>query len=883
MKNLIIKRTFARSNLHASAKCLPAILAAVLLFTCLKPVKANNDLTNVRINIVNFLYIIEAGYERNQSGTHEVERAVLFPGIEKTLAGYGVSNYGIQYDKVSSGNIDYNGLNVSGENGEIPQNQLLIWGMVKPVNWPVSYNLVLQFYYDASQVHQIRLEVRNNMILTWDNQKCHLPLESLAMLSGSMAFKVAAKINGDKLALSGAEINERITDKLKAASYEIPAGSRDFLLQWQPETVVEKTSGDGLLTLMLERGDSHKLYFNKSGDASIQRFLTTNMTMNWYLDQGGLLMPEITFSTERAGQADLEVPADRVPHRARLVIGVTPFHNGSNGDEDDWLGFGLEYLLHNKFSQIAGYKLAPKDVVQRFVNSDSATVKGNGQDWSIDYTIGGSYHQYAEKIDVDLSIVQAFGGVRIASERYTRPYDEFFEVVDQVAEKFVSLTDMALSDEEQARFQRRVTNSMKAFEYFCMGYIENSKAAKNEEKIIRYFKGAIKEDPEFWGAYYNLGTAYYNQQDYEQAMNQFNYIIDRFPSFELAYFGRGVTYLQQRRYQLAREDLKIYEEKRPDDFRAYHFLGSSSIALRRYAEAVTYLNKAAELNPSYAKTYFELGNAYFATNRYRRAIFYYNQALQFDPDYLETHRRLGESYYRMHNFNGAIEEFNYVLDIEPRNPETNFMLGITVYKQALLDEYIDAFLEMYGLLKPEEIEANMVKYNGQKERIYQEMVTRFRLAQQARSNFYEATFNLALTFQEMGLADSALYYYQKTLRINPGLAKGRLVLAKFYENRGEYDKALDEYKQSVRIDPSYFIEYPRLGKAYNEIDVLAAVTSELEQEVREDPHNIASSLSLANIYFAQGFQGRAANLYRKVLSLRPGEETARQMLARIED
>ena len=182
--------------------------------------------TNVRINIVNFLYIIESGYERNQNSASEVERAVLFPGIEKTLAAYGVSNYGIQYDKVSSGNIDYNGLNLNGGNGEIPQNQLLIWGMVKPVNWPVSYNLVLQFYYDAGQVHQIRLEIRNNTILTWDNQKCHLPLESLALFSGSLAFKVAARINGDKMALNGAEINERITDRLKSAAYEIPAGSR---------------------------------------------------------------------------------------------------------------------------------------------------------------------------------------------------------------------------------------------------------------------------------------------------------------------------------------------------------------------------------------------------------------------------------------------------------------------------------------------------------------------------------------------------------------------------------------------------------------------------------------------------------------------------------
>jgi tetratricopeptide (TPR) repeat protein len=473
--------------------------------------------------------------------------------------------------------------------------------------------------------------------------------------------------------------------------------------------------------------------------------------------------------------------------------------------------------------------------------------------------------------------------VRIASERYTRNYDAFFEVVDQAAEKFLSLTDISLTDEEHIRFQRGVTNSMKAFELFCLGYLENSKSVKNDEKIISYFKEAINQDAEFWGAYYNLGTAYYNNEDYKQALNQFNSIIDHYPSFELAYFGRGVTYLQQQKYLQARDDLQIYLNQRADDFRAHFYLGSCAIALKRYGEAVNYLNKAAELHPNFARTFFELGNAYYATNRFRMAIYNYNQAVRLDPSYLETHKRLGESYYRMHNFSGAINEFNLVLEIQPLDPEANFMLGITTYKQALLDEYIDAFLEMYGLLKPEEIKANQEKNDGQKARIYDEMVRRFSQAQLSRSNFYEATFNLALTYQEMGKPDSALYYYQETLRINPNLAKARLVLAKFYEIQGDYGQALEQYKQSVRIDPSYFIDYPRLGKAYDDIDVLQTVIKELESEIQGDPHNIPASLSLANIFFAQGFQGKAAVLYRKVLTIQPREKTAQQMLARIGD
>jgi cytochrome c-type biogenesis protein CcmH/NrfG len=65
------------------------------------------------------------------------------------------------------------------------------------------------------------------------------------------------------------------------------------------------------------------------------------------------------------------------------------------------------------------------------------------------------------------------------------------------------------------------------------------------------------------------------------------------------------------------------------------------------------------------------------------------------------------------------------------------------------------------------------------------------------------------------------------------------------------------------------------------MDILTVVIEELETEVRADPHNVDSSLSLANIYHAQGYNGKAAVIYRRVLSLYPKHKKAKTMLARI--
>ncbi len=840
-----------------------------------------DEQSKIKINIVNFIYIIDGGYERDINISQEIERAIVFPAIEKTFRDLGISNYSLEYEKVSSGNIDYSSTNPSGFNSGPNLNRLVVWGMVKPLQWPKKYDLTLLFYQDSQPVYRASLNVRQGMITSWNQQKCKLPLQSLGLICGILGVKITSQNDRFSSEITSSDIETYITSR----TYSLPADVKTLLVDWNPGRETDAFFKEGMLTLLLERGGTRQFIVDQSYNLQMERFLTTNKTMNWFLDQGGLMMPEIQINgsaaVEDLSKDDIRAPAV-VRHMPRSIsIGIIPFENKSGDKHESWLGFGLEYLLASKFSNIPAYKLVDQDVVIKFVESDSATVLVNEIEWSLDYTLGGEYYLHGDFVEIDISIAQAFGGIRIASEHYKIKYDEFFDVVDNTAEKFIQLTDVALTGKEMERFERRVTNSMEAFESFCMGYIENGRSDKDIDAVVQYFKSAIDEDPAFWGAYYNLGSVYYNLEMYKEALIQFDYIIDKFPSFELAYLGRGLTRLQNKQFNRAYEDFIVYRDNRAYDYRGWYYAGRCALQMKQYQKALGYLAQALELQPTYSRGYYELGNVYYTTNRYRRAIFNYNQSLNLDAAHIPTRKRLGESYYRMHNFVGAINQFEKILLTLPNDPEVNFMLGITVYKQAALDEYIDEFLEMYGLLNKEEIEANKNKHNGQKERIYNEMVSRFYLAQKERNNFYEATFNLALTYQEMGKPDSALYYYNKTLQINPGLAKAHIVLAKFYEKQQKYDQALEEYKKALRIDPRYFIDFPRLGPEFDNVDVLAQVTKDLEQEVRIDPNNISSSLSLANILYAQGFRGKAAALYRKVLSLQPEQKTAKSMLAKM--
>jgi Tfp pilus assembly protein PilF len=57
---------------------------------------------------------------------------------------------------------------------------------------------------------------------------------------------------------------------------------------------------------------------------------------------------------------------------------------------------------------------------------------------------------------------------------------------------------------------------------------------------------------------------------------------------------------------------------------------------------------------------------------------------------------------------------------------------------------------------------------------------------------------------------------------------------------------------------------------------------ELDKKLKSNPNDIPASLTMAKIYTAQGFNGKAANLFRKILTLNPNDKEAKRMLAQLE-
>lgn len=155
---------------------------------------------------------------------------------------------------------------------------------------------------------------------------------------------------------------------------------------------------------------------------------------------------------------------------------------------------------------------------------------------------------------------------------------------DPIARQFV----MDFSPEQRvvpARHVAPIRNTETAAEFFARGVALEEDPASYQDAIAAYNR-VVEMEPEHAAAYINLGTIYYNLQDYKQAEAYYRRAIKADERYALAYFDLGNVLDETGRIQ---EAIKIYKT-------------------------------AIQLAPTYADAHYNLALAYEKARDHRKAL-----------------------------------------------------------------------------------------------------------------------------------------------------------------------------------------------------------------------------------------------------------------------
>ncbi len=165
--------------------------------------------------------------------------------------------------------------------------------------------------------------------------------------------------------------------------------------------------------------------------------------------------------------------------------------------------------------------------------------------------------------------------------------------------------------------------------------VDSARAAMDNGNLpvaIALLKRATEVDPKNKFAWNNLGLAYFQTRENEQAIAAFQKQIEVNPYDEFAYNNLGRVYWNERKYDDAVKAFNKQIETNPLDKFAHANLGQMYAEWHKYNEAVPELEKAASLLPDSApgspELQVSLGDAYLNLGQDDKALAAFDHAVE---------------------------------------------------------------------------------------------------------------------------------------------------------------------------------------------------------------------------------------------------------------
>lgn len=188
------------------------------------------------------------------------------------------------------------------------------------------------------------------------------------------------------------------------------------------------------------------------------------------------------------------------------------------------------------------------------------------------------------------------GGFFIAGDRYT-----------YAASVGVSIALAVWMMNLQQAFRQKVINGLIGL--LLLFTVLSWQQTRTWKDSISLFKSVLKQYPEFYMAYVNLGTAYEQKKNFPEALNAYQEAIRLKPNYDQPWYN----------------------------------IGNVLLATDKPQDAIEPFRNAVQVNPSFTKAWNNLASAWFKVNQYDSAIIYYRKALELDPNYKSAQSNLGQA------------------------------------------------------------------------------------------------------------------------------------------------------------------------------------------------------------------------------------------------
>ena len=412
-------------------------------------------------------------------------------------------------------------------------------------------------------------------------------------------------------------------------------------------------------------------------------------------------------------------------------IVVLPFVNMSSDVENEYFSDGITEEIINALTTIKGLKVIARTSSFEYKNKN-IDVRTIGNQLGVSTVLEGSVRKASNRVRITAQLIDTMDGTHFWSKNFDRDLEDIFVLQDEVS---LLLADQIRENfghiEIPSSLHTTHAQNVEAYDFWLKGsYHLRRKDFEDIKEAMKYFKAAIKVDPNYAEAYAFLGEAYIHAA-----------ALNILPNEEGNDLARSAA---NKAIELVAENAKghmvlAYIEL----FSAWNW----DAALKEYDKAIKY--GQSDQNEFISLYYI------FIKEDFERAIQVAKNEIEIDPLHVHTHWQLGLVYYFARRFDESIVAFNKALKIDPNYAEALRFRGLVKaylgkYKEASSD--INKALELIGGLGLANLDLLVVKIlMGKKEEV---------LAILEKTKYVDSS-DPAILYALLNMPDEAIFHLNK--------------------------------------------------------------------------------------------------------------------------
>lgn len=201
---------------------------------------------------------------------------------------------------------------------------------------------------------------------------------------------------------------------------------------------------------------------------------------------------------------------------------------------------------------------------------------------------------------------------------------------------------LEISEDDFEKLSQSLVTEKEVSDAAAIKKIPEAASLKNDQGVEAYKKGNLEESvilcreaveiaPHYALAHYNLGNAYFQNQNYHKAIESFLNVVRYNPEDEFAHYNLAMSYYKSGDLNRATEYYQKALEISPGDPYTHYNLAKVFEKLNDLNNAINAYQKSLSLKSDYANAHYNLAELLKYKGRYKQAISEYELYLKYNP------------------------------------------------------------------------------------------------------------------------------------------------------------------------------------------------------------------------------------------------------------